>query len=141
MGIKPTPAKKGTMMCWINEHKHYVFNCPTCNAKSHPENDYVAWLRFTESGSILTCDSDAKGAFKVYREQALRDSFVNGLNECRRQYGEREESIIYNFLWWAKRLLNEENYGKPSDCGDHCRNTCEWCGLRRAIEAAEERAK
>lgn len=36
------------------------------------ENDYVAWCRYTynsEGGiqSIVTCDSDAKGAFKVYR--------------------------------------------------------------------------
>jgi hypothetical protein len=36
------------------------------------ENDYVAWCRYRydESGSIrdiVTCDSDAKGAFKVWR--------------------------------------------------------------------------
>lgn len=36
------------------------------------ENDYVAWCRYTynsEGGiqSIVTCDSHAKGAFKVYR--------------------------------------------------------------------------
>jgi hypothetical protein len=30
-------------------------------------DNHVAWLRFTESGSIVTCDSDAEGAFKVYR--------------------------------------------------------------------------
>ena len=30
------------------------------------EEDYVAWCRYTEH-SIVTCDSDAPGAFKVYR--------------------------------------------------------------------------
>ena len=30
------------------------------------ENNYVAWCRFSAQ-SIQTCDSDAPGAFKVYR--------------------------------------------------------------------------
>ena len=30
------------------------------------DEDYVAWCRYTEH-SIVTCDSDAPGAFKVYR--------------------------------------------------------------------------
>ena len=29
-------------------------------------DDYVAWCRYTKT-SIVTCDSDAPGAFKVYR--------------------------------------------------------------------------
>ena len=34
--------------------------------------DYVAWCRFTgNNGPIVTCDSDAPGAFKVYRRPAL----------------------------------------------------------------------
>lgn len=31
-------------------------------------DDYVAWLRYTENGSIVTCDSDAPKAFRVYRK-------------------------------------------------------------------------
>ena len=29
--------------------------------------NYVAWLRFTDRGTITLCDSDAEGAFRVYR--------------------------------------------------------------------------
>lgn len=29
--------------------------------------NYVAWCRFTKYGPIVTCDSDAPGAFRVYR--------------------------------------------------------------------------
>jgi hypothetical protein len=32
-----------------------------------PEDNYVAWCRRTEGGTIVTCDSDAPKAFKVYR--------------------------------------------------------------------------
>src|ERR1700758_2884840 len=35
-----------------------------CQAPQH--DDYVAWVRYTKT-SIVTCDSDAPGAFKVYR--------------------------------------------------------------------------
>lgn len=37
-------------------------------------DDYVAWLRYVHEGErtrIVVCDSDAKGAFKVYRRFAL----------------------------------------------------------------------
>lgn len=30
-------------------------------------DDYVAWCRYTDNGPIVTCDSDAPGAFRVYR--------------------------------------------------------------------------
>ena len=42
----------------------------------------------------------------------------------------------YNLVFWAKRLLNEDDNGSASDCGDHCRNTCRWCGLRNAVQEA-----
>ena len=32
--------------------------------------EYVAWCRYTERGAIVTCDSDAPKAFKVYRHPA-----------------------------------------------------------------------
>jgi hypothetical protein len=35
-------------------------------------DDYVAWLRYVHEGErtrIVVCDSDAPGAFKVYRER------------------------------------------------------------------------
>lgn len=33
-------------------------------------DNYVAWARFTDAGRIVLCDSDADGAFKVYRGRA-----------------------------------------------------------------------
>jgi hypothetical protein len=42
---------------------------------------------------------------------------------------------LYNFVFWAKRLLNEE--AAAQNCGDHCRNSCRWCGLRNALAEAE----
>jgi hypothetical protein len=44
-------------------------------------DDYVAWLRFTKGGSIVTCDSDAPKAFKVYRHSKARDSALIRLGE------------------------------------------------------------
>lgn len=37
-----------------------------CAAIPEGNGDYVAWCRYTER-SIVTCDSDAPGAFRVYR--------------------------------------------------------------------------
>lgn len=53
---------------WIAKHIDVV-----------PVDNHVAWCRYTydESGSIasiVTCDSDAKGAFKVYRALAAHNS-------------------------------------------------------------------
>jgi hypothetical protein len=48
---------------------------------------------------------------------------------------EREQALrglIYNFSFWAKRLLEEEDAAQ--NCGDHCRNSCRWCGLRNSVE-------
>lgn len=48
---------------------------PTASAIAHPDerhgsgvidDNYVAWLRYV-NGTIKTCDSDSKGAFKVWR--------------------------------------------------------------------------
>ena len=33
-------------------------------------DEHVAWLRYTEGGSIVTCDSDAPKAFRVYKRPA-----------------------------------------------------------------------
>jgi hypothetical protein len=51
------------------------------------EDDYVAWCRYTydESGSIksiVTCDSDAKGAFKVYRAVPDSTARANAIDEA-----------------------------------------------------------
>jgi hypothetical protein len=44
---------------------------------------------------------------------------------------------LKNFVFWAKRLLDESDNGTPQDCGDHCRNSCRWCGLRSTVERVE----
>lgn len=38
-------------------------------------DDYVAWCRFTGK-TIVTCDSDAPGAFKVYRISAINEKWA-----------------------------------------------------------------
>lgn len=49
--------------------------------KTQSEDSYVAWCRYTydESGgirSIVTCDSDAKGAFKVYASPSDAEQLI-----------------------------------------------------------------
>ena len=48
---------------YMDRSKHFPDGQP---APIAGEGDYVAWCRYTEH-SIVTCDSDAPGAFKVYR--------------------------------------------------------------------------
>jgi hypothetical protein len=44
---------------------------------SRGAENYVAWCRYTTE-SIVTCDSDAQGAFKVYRWPASRIRDLEG---------------------------------------------------------------
>lgn len=45
---------------------------PSTDPDVEDDKDYVAWCRYTENGSIVTCDSDAPKAFKVYRHEHVR---------------------------------------------------------------------
>lgn len=48
------------------------------------EDDYVAWVRYIDN-SIQTCDSDAEGAFKVYRHPVWRtDTYLPSMDEAYR---------------------------------------------------------
>lgn len=75
--------------------------------------DYVAWCRYTydESGgikSIVTCDSDAKGAFKVYREplSRLKDGEAGDRqSQSQPNYGVVIEAMIKSVL----RFDNEQH--------------------------------
>jgi len=46
------------------------------------EQDYVAWCRYTDQGPIVTCDSDAPGAFKVHRWKG--DQYMPTMDEAYR---------------------------------------------------------
>jgi hypothetical protein len=57
-----------------------------CNARPtngvlDPEDNYVAWCRYTERGAIVTCDSDASKAFKVYRHPSTAERYREALEE------------------------------------------------------------
>jgi hypothetical protein len=62
---------------WISEVKSLLATpapAPAAEpAAPRSENDYVAWMRYT-GNSIVACDSDSKGAFKVYRWAATVQS-------------------------------------------------------------------
>ena len=50
----------------------FGWNCSRESGHAGPcaaseDQNYVAWLRYAEDGRIVTCDSDAPHAFKVYR--------------------------------------------------------------------------
>ena len=59
------------------------------------ENDYVAWVHY-HNGSILTCDSDAKGAFKVYRRGQLK--------EIREKFAKSHPIEALFFEQWLKEI-------------------------------------
>lgn len=55
-------------------------------------NDYVAWLRYVQGNEgrptrIVICDSDAPGAFKVYRSitanDVMKNPYISGCPACR----------------------------------------------------------
>jgi hypothetical protein len=53
-----------------------------------PTDNYVAWCRYVDDGNrIVLCDSDAKGAFKVYRAQPSTGDLISReavVAECNR---------------------------------------------------------
>lgn len=47
----------------------------------------------------------------------------------------RHSGDEHPLLWYAKELLRLEEAAQH--CGDHCRNTCLWCGLREGVKDIE----
>lgn len=47
------------------------------NGAFDPEDTYVAYCRYTEKGTIVTCNSDEPKAFKVYRHPANKPQTVS----------------------------------------------------------------
>lgn len=58
------------------------------------QDDYVAWCRYT-GRSIVTCDSDAEGAFRVYRhaDSADRTELQHRIN-----FLEQNETVVWEAL-------------------------------------------
>jgi len=73
-------------------------------------DDYIAWCCYTHDGNeISTCDSDAKGAFKVYRHPSHID-----IAELKRELAYYKEKLIdtqvaYNDVRARLELCNERN--------------------------------
>lgn len=62
-------------------------------------DDYVAFCRYTNSGAIVTCDSDAPKAFKVYRHpEPMPMDFEKWADE---------KGITEITRWWARESWNE----------------------------------
>ena len=52
-------------VCLMKEIAAHLIDSPRAEGEEASDN-YVAWLQFRK-GSIRVCDSDAEGAFRVYR--------------------------------------------------------------------------
>lgn len=82
------------------------------------EDQYVAWLRYKRSGDRTTihiCDSDADGAFKVYRHHENQISKIREALECPSDLGVVEcaalrtsQAVVY------KRHLEEARSHLPT---------------------------
>ena len=59
-----------------------------------PADDYVAWCRYSGK-SIVTCDSDAEGAFRVYRRS---DAATIEDLERQRNFLEQNETVLWEVL-------------------------------------------
>lgn len=89
-------------------------------------DDYVAWCRYTAT-TIVTCDSDAENAFKVYRRgdsetMAKFNQMANCLDDIRKLLDDTSFSSRLNQLAAIRSLINfdipdtpPEAYGEPTD--------------------------
>lgn len=69
---EPTRETSPTIQTCTRQAPHVCKVNGPCNGwptsgMSDPEDNYVAYCRYTERGTIVTCDSDAPKAFRVYR--------------------------------------------------------------------------
>lgn len=88
---------------------------------SEVEDDYVAWCTYTynsEGGTktIVTCDSDAKGAFKVYPASALRSA---------RQSAGVERDALLTVLGKARFLADEGSAREFDDATERVKSIAE----------------
>lgn len=79
------------------------------------EDDYVAWCRYTydSDGSIktiVTCDSDAKGAFKVYRARPdLHREAPAGAEQQGVDTNWPLSDTLMRLVFWAQHLHDDHN--------------------------------
>lgn len=80
------------------------------------DNSHVAWCRYTDR-TIVTCDSDAEGAFRVYRSQELRtadsERLARQVAELNRRYDRalaalRKIQKAYRRIGWEHGPTMEE---------------------------------
>ena len=95
----------------------------------HSQRTIQTWKKLFVSAKVIQLELMAMAKRSAMEEgrRALIDAV------CAERDSLKENN--YNLIFWAKRLLNE-NYG-AENCGDHCRNSCRWCGLRNAVELVE----
>jgi hypothetical protein len=72
----------------------YSGDCPKPPLPNPVEDNYVAWCRYT-GRSIVTCDSDSDGAFRVYRHADSADRLEL---QYRINFLEQNETVVWEAL-------------------------------------------
>lgn len=72
----------------------YSGPCPKPPLAKPVVDDYVAWCRYTNT-TIVTCDSDAEGAFRVYRHADSSDRMEL---QHRINFLEQNETVVWEAL-------------------------------------------
>lgn len=80
---------------------------------------YVAWCRYTEGGAIVTCDSGAPKAFKVYRHP---EALLTEISEKAREVKRALMTLEYS-LFAIEQLCYKENKAAHV-CKPSCHNPC-----------------
>ena len=85
-------------------------------------DDYVAWCRYAAT-TIVTCDSDAENAFKVYRRgdsetMAKFNQMANCLDDIRKLLDDTSYSSRLNQLAAIRSLINFDIPDTPPEGWD-----------------------
>lgn len=101
-------------------------------------DDYVAWCRYTDK-SIVTCDSDDEGAFRVYRrgdkDTMLKfNQMADCLDDIRKILEDRSYSSRLNLMQAIRDKINFDIPETPRDLLDQL--AAENAALRAKLERA-----
>jgi hypothetical protein len=84
-----------------------------------------------ESAERYVASVNSAGQNDEAEDDANRALIVLAVNNL-----EALRDAVYNGRFFAVRLLHECE--EANGCGDHCRNSCRWCGLRNFVMQADE---
>lgn len=87
---------------------------------NEPNDNYVAWCRYTDR-TIVTCDSNEEGAFRVYRRSddpsilAKHDQMSDCLDDIRKMLDDNSYASRLNVLEAIKKRINFDLPDTPSN--------------------------